>query len=305
MSSDEHLDVALAEYNEKVSRLEDEGPVDELLEALINRGTVLLMMESTISALSDFDEAIDIIEDEESMGNQVPVGLYIRAYESRGNIEFDGDQVSMVEDYRKAAKRLDELGPGNGYFDVKGIVDLCLGISGDLIEAGKFHDAEPFLLKAADVIGSRMGDWEDNRRADIFSSLGTVYERTAQPDRAIEFYGKAVDVDRYLAEHHLIDDYGRLVMSLYDRAELRRETGDDDGYLNDFISAADYLERNIEDGISDEKELMVGMCQAIASELVDRGRVADSEIYLLKAMKYGMPNVDRAMTDLGIRRPSV
>ena len=93
MSSDEHLDVALEEYNAKVSRLEDEGPVSELLEALINRGTILLMMESTIAALSDFDDAIEIIEDEEDMGNRIDAGLYIRAYERRGNIQFNGDTV--------------------------------------------------------------------------------------------------------------------------------------------------------------------------------------------------------------------
>jgi tetratricopeptide (TPR) repeat protein len=304
MSSDEHLDVALEEYNDKVSRLETEGPVSELLEALINRGTILLMMESTISALSDFDDAIDIIEDEEREGRRIDAGLYIRAHEGRGNLLFDGDQIGMLEDYRKVAARLPELMPGNGYFDVKGIVEMCIDVADDLMNTGKFHDAEPFLHKALDVLEGRIGDWEDNRRADAYSYLGNVYERTGQPQKAIENYGKDIDIDRYLADHHLIDDYRRLVMSLYNRAELRNDAGDSDGYLSDFILAAEYLEITIESGQSDEKELLVGMCQAIASLLVEKGKVADSEKYLIKAMKYGMPDIDRAMSQLGIRKPS-
>ncbi len=303
MSSDEHLDEALAEYNAKVARLEDEGPVSDLLMALINRGSVLLMMESTISALSDFDEAIEIIEDEEEAGNRIDAGLYIRAHEGRGNILFDGDQVSMLEDYRKAASRLPELRPGNGYFDVKGIVEMCIGVADDLIEIGKFHDAEPFLDKCIEVLGSRMGDWEDNRRADAYSFLGTVYERTGQPDRAVAAYTRSIDIDRYLAEHHLIDDYRRLVMSLYNRAELREESGDEEGYIDDFILAADFLETTLDVGQSEEKELLVGMCQAIAEYLMDKGRVADAEKYLLRSMRYGVPDMDRAMTELGLKRP--
>ncbi len=305
MSSDDHLDIALAEYNEKVARLEDTGPIDDLLDALINRGSVLLMMDSTISALSDFDDAIDIIEDEEAAGNRVDAGIYIRAYEGRGNILFDGDQTSMVADYRKAASRLPDLKPGDGYFDVKSITEMCIGVADDLMNTGKFHDAEPFLLKVIDVIGSRMGDWEDNRRADAYSYLGNIYERTGRPDRAVAEYSRAIDIDCYLADRHLIDDYRRLIMSLYNRAELRNDSGDHEGYISDFIMSAGYLETAIEAGQADEKELLVGMCQAIASDLVDKGRVAESERYLLKAMKYGMPDMERAMSELGIRRPSV
>ena len=305
MSSDEHLDVALEEYNAKVSRLEDEGPVSELLEALINRGTILLMMESTIAALSDFDDAIEIIEDEEEMGNRIDAGLYIRAYERRGNIQFNGDTVQMVEDYRKAASRLPELGPGNGYYDAKSIADMCICVADDLIETGKFHDAEPFIKKGIEVLGSRMGDWEDNRRADLYMYYGTVAEKTGLPDDALKYYNRSADIDIYLADRNLIDDYGRLVMTLYNRAELRQALGDDEGFLSDFILAHEYLERNIETGRSDEKELMVGMCQAIASALVEQGKIAESEKYLIKAMKYGMPDLDEAMDKIGIKRPSV
>ena len=303
MSSDEHLDTALAEYNEKVARLEDEGPVSELLEALINRGSILLMMESTIAALSDFDEAIDLIEDEEEAGNRIDAGLYIRAHEGRGNILFDGDQISMLEDYRKAASRLSELRPGHGYFDVRSIVDMCIGVADDLMNTGKYRDAEPFLMKCLDVLEGRIGDWEDNRRADADSYLGGMYENIGQPDKAIASYTKAIDIDIFLSERNLIDDYRRLVTSLYNRAELRNNAGDHEGYISDFMLAAGFLERTIDMGQSDEKELLVGLCQEIASDLMDRGNVPEAEKYLLKAMKHGMPDIDKAMSELGIRKP--
>ena len=43
-TSDAHLEEALNEYNNKVNRLETEGPAEDLLEALVNRSTVLMLM---------------------------------------------------------------------------------------------------------------------------------------------------------------------------------------------------------------------------------------------------------------------
>ena len=62
-SSDAHLEKALDEYNSKVSELEDGNDMPALLDAYINRGCVLSMLDSTVSAISDFDSAIDIIDE--------------------------------------------------------------------------------------------------------------------------------------------------------------------------------------------------------------------------------------------------
>ena len=67
-TSDEHLEEALTEYNDKVNRLETEGSADELLEALVNRSTILMLMDSRVSSLDDLEEAMEIMEEMEEDG---------------------------------------------------------------------------------------------------------------------------------------------------------------------------------------------------------------------------------------------
>lgn len=301
MSSDDHLDVALSEYNAKIAQLEENGPVSDLLEALINRGTILLMMESSISALSDFDEAIDIIEDEIAAGNDVDTGLYIRAYEGRGRILCMGEPARMSEDYRRIQERLDDLTIHTRYFDLKTVVLMCCGCADDLIEAGLHGQAEPFIRKALDVLGSRMGDWEDNRRADCHALLAEIYENQGRTAEALKEYSAAVDIELYLSDRNLIEDRMHLVSDLTARAEMRSETGDDDGCLDDMVKACGILEDMIQTGQCHDDKLLVDLCQTIASVLMEKGRVSDSERYLLKAVKHGLPNMDRAIDNLGLR----
>ena len=301
MSSDEHLDTALSEYNAKISKLEDSGPVSDLLEALINRGSIFLMMESSISALSDFDEAIDIIEDEISSGNDVDTGLYIRAYEGRGRILCVGEPGRMAEDYRRIAERLGDLNIHTRYFDLKSIVQLCCGCADDLIESGLHAQAESFIAKALDVLGSRMGDWEDNRRSDCHALLGEVYEEAGKVSDAIREYGMAIDIENYLSERNLIEDRMHLVSDLTARADMRSKAGDTDGCISDMAKATDVLEDMLSTGQCRDPKIMVDLCQSIAGMLMEQGNVQESEKYLLKAVKHGLPNADSAMSKLGIK----
>ncbi len=82
MSSEDRLEEALSAYNTKIDNLERIGDSDELLEAYINRGTVLMMMEFYTAAESDFDEAVESILIRERKGIPVDLGLFIRAYEN-------------------------------------------------------------------------------------------------------------------------------------------------------------------------------------------------------------------------------
>jgi hypothetical protein len=67
-SSDAHLEKALEEYNGTVSELEDGDDLPALLDAYINRGCILSMLDSTVSAISDFDSAIDVIDELKERG---------------------------------------------------------------------------------------------------------------------------------------------------------------------------------------------------------------------------------------------
>ena len=46
---------------------------------------------------------------------------------------------------------------------------------------------------------------------------------------------------------------------------------------------------------------MVDLCQTIASQYMEQGNVQESERFLLKAVKHGLPNVEDAMNRLGIK----
>ncbi len=301
MSSDEHLDTALSEYNAKIAKLEDSGPVSDLLEALINRGSIFLMMESSISALSDFDEAIDIIEDEILSGNDVDTGLYVRAFEGRGRILCGGEPARMAEDYRRIAERLGDLNIHTRYFDLKSIVQLCCGCADDLIESGLHAQAEPFIHKALDVLGSRMGDWEDNRRSDCHALLGEIYEEAGKVSDAIREYGRAIDIESYLSERNLIEDRMHLVSDLTARADMKSKAGDSSGSISDMVRATDVLEGMLSTGQCHDPKIMVDLCQTIASQYMEQGNVQESERFLLKAVKHGLPNVEDAMNRLGIK----
>ena len=61
-SFDDHLEATLQLCNDRINQLEGSECSDgEMLDALINRGSVLCMMEYYVSALSDFNDAADTI----------------------------------------------------------------------------------------------------------------------------------------------------------------------------------------------------------------------------------------------------
>ena len=78
-ASDEHLEQALKEYNDKISALEVNGTDDELLEALVNRSTILMLLGSYTASMTDAEEAIEL-----SKGmKDVDIGTFVKMYENR------------------------------------------------------------------------------------------------------------------------------------------------------------------------------------------------------------------------------
>ena len=302
MSSDDHLEEALREYNERIERLETEGSVSDLLEAYINRGTVFMLMESYISADGDFEDAIDIIEDEEAAGNPVDVGLYIRAYESRGQMNRGSDDLVMLSDYRKIASRLPELDTSTRYFQLKDIVRLCTGCAEDLMDESHWNDALPFVEKGIEIISGKLGVWEDNRRADLYSLRAEIADSTGRPADSEKDYSRSIDIESFLDREGGLEDRYRLVLDYIARGEVRSDAGDDDGALSDHLAACTMLEEMVEDGRSDDRKLLADLCQAIASMYMEKGMLPESQKYLVKGLRYGAPAVDHAIDALGIER---
>ena len=84
LASETHLEEALSEYNDKVNLLEEKGPLEELLEALVNRSTVLMLMDSKVSSLDDLEGAMEIMEEMKGNGTEPDVGTYVKVYENHG-----------------------------------------------------------------------------------------------------------------------------------------------------------------------------------------------------------------------------
>ena len=146
-----------------------------------------------------------------------------------------------------------------------------------------------------------MGDWEDNRRSDCHALLGEIYEDAGKVSDAIREYGMAIDIESYLSERNLIEDRMHLVSDLTARADMRSKAGDTDGCINDMIRATDVLEDMLSTGQCHDPKIMVDLCQSIASQYMEKGDVKESERFLLKAVKHGLPNVENAMNRLGIK----
>ena len=168
-TSDEHLEEALTEYNDKVNRLETEGSADELLEALVNRSTILMLMDSRVSSLDDLEEAMEIME-EMAEGGKVPnVGTFVKVYENHGHLCCEDDAEMMLDDYMRIIPKLSLLNATTRHYDRRSLVNMSLECAKELIDADYGEHALPFLEKGLLFLGSATDDWTLNRRAEMCS----------------------------------------------------------------------------------------------------------------------------------------
>ena len=303
MSSEERLEEALSAYNSKISNLEDAGDSDDLLEAYINRGTVLMMMESYVAAESDFEEAIETILFRERKGIPTDLGLFIRAYENHGQLFCGNGNDIMVADYARIADRLPELKSGTRYFSLKDIVIMCINCAEDLMDEGYHREAMPFLTKASESLSGKNDVWSDNRRMDVEGIIGEALKAAGDLKGALDHYEWAVRIGQYLYDHDEIEDPYLLTLCYMYRGDVKDELGDAKGSLDDHMIACDMLEGSVVNGATGNKQMLVDLCQDIASRLMEQGNIEKSEKYLLKSMRYGLPEMDEAIGALGIKRP--
>ena len=244
MISDSHLEQALADYNDRISKLEAVHSVEDLLEAYINRGTVLMMMESYVAAMSDFDEAVELIEEMEYAGDPPDLGLFIRAYENRGQLCCGDDDAQMVSDYARIAEKLPILRHGTRYFQTKDIVQMCINCAEDLLDEGYWENALPFLEKGRDMLEGKYDPWSQNRLAEIQSLFGEAYEGMGLHNSAEHHLTDAIVIEMSLFERRTLEDRFQLVLDLVSRGDVREHSRDVMGSIEDHAKAADILEGN-------------------------------------------------------------
>ena len=218
--SEAHLEKALEEFNDKVDRLERDGDIHGLLDAYINRGCVLSMMDSVVSAIDDFNEAAEIISELQRKGENVDPGYIVKTYVSRGELQSEGTMKDMLDDYRVAASVLKDLKEGSKYYDREGIVTMCVNCAGDLIEFDFTEDSEPFTKKGLELVVGRNDQFSRNAYVKLNNLSGQACMDDENNKAALKYFDEAVRVARELESKGDLEDQMDLVYAYVSRGDV-------------------------------------------------------------------------------------
>ena len=158
-SSDIHLESALEEYHDTVNELEAAGVEnEELLEAYVNRGCVLYMMEYRTSAMDDLDSASEVLDGLQAQGYEPDVGTYVRIHATKASFRFD-QEADCTQEYEMVSKVLGDLDQHSRHFDQRSIVRLCVDATKNLIDSESADVSLPFIEKGMDSLRGHHDAW--------------------------------------------------------------------------------------------------------------------------------------------------
>ena len=278
-SSDEYLEKALSEYNAKVNGLEPAGDSEDLLEAYVNRGCILSMMEHYTSALDDLQAASEI---ESRIGSDD--GTYVKMKTELGKL-YSHFGTDPQEIYSDASARLRWIHPSSRHFDAKKIVGMCLESADILLEFSHTQDCIPYLDKALESTGSKIDPWMRNRRMEAFNLLGEVYDTEDNAEKAAECYTESADIGLDLMGSGKLEDIELLAATFMARAECNLDLGLMDRFVEDSDRAVTMIEKMHDDGKLEDLKEASEICNNVASEFIKQGRIKEAEAYLMKAVK--------------------
>ena len=303
--SDQHLERALKEYNQKISDLEaGEGSNEEMLEALVNRSTILLLMESFTSSMEDSEDAMRLASIMESKGEHVDTGTYIKMYENHGQLLYENDNDGMAEDYGKILPKLDEVNPVNvrvRHYDDRGLIIMCENCAEDLIDASKLEMATQFLRKALVIIGRSRAMWYRNRKVSILYLIGQTENDMGLKKEALKTLKECVRIGTKMVYDYSLDDYTDVVNADILRGDILESMGDLEGMWAAHEQAAVLLESLYADKRIDDAELLINLHQGIATSMMNAGRIELAEKHLLRAIRLGIPGMKEAMDEIADR----
>ena len=301
MRSDKHLEEALAEYNDKVNHLEKEGTAEELLEALVNRSTVLMLMGSYVSSITDLEDAMDIIQEMEYEGKKPNVGTFVKVYENHGHMCYEEDIDMMLDDFQRIIPKLSLLNATTRHYDRKSLINMSLECAKELIDADFAESSLPFLEKGLIFLGSMTDDWTLNRRAEMYSLMGEAHHDMGVYDDALSDFDRSLGIASELYLTNRLDDdmMVSFVYSFVLKGDIEDRNGDKEKSIADYESAADVLDQLENEGRNFDHELMLDMHRTLSRLLMEAGDVERAEIHLVKAMKMEVPNMDIAIKNLG------
>ena len=282
-ASDAHLEHALEEYNDTVNKLEPDGPSVDLLEAYVNRGCILAMMEYRTSAVEDLESADEIIRSMEDEGTDIDDGTFVKTYVTLGDMLFD-EEADPVEAYARASLRIKNLDEHARHFDRRSIVRTCIGVIENLIDSEYPEDTEPFFARAMSLVMTANDPWSKNRYLELLNLEGEVGDQQNDPEAAAESYGRAIDVGTELLKREQMEDVENLVMSFVSKAEAEQSLDRFDDFVMDMNGAIVLLEQMLKFNRLDDTDILVSLHHDMASVLMKHGKVEDAEKHLVKAM---------------------
>lgn len=297
-ASDEHLEQALKEYNDKISALEVNGTDDELLEALVNRSTILMLLGSYTASMTDAEEAIEL-----SKGmKDVDIGTFVKMYENRGQMIFDDNEEMMVSDYSMIISRLDEIHREIRHYDWKGLIMMCQGCAEDLIDCDRFEMSVPFTQKALELMKDASDIWSMNRKMEIQNLIGQADTGMGLDDNAIDAYSGSILIGEQLYDASRIEDPIQLVFAYVYRGDIMEAKHELEKMWNDHESALVILEElNNRNRLSDP-ELLIKLHQSLASSMMESGEIERAEKHLMRAINLGVPGMKDAIDEMNSMR---
>lgn len=286
-ASDVHLEKALGDYNDKVNELEPMGDSEELLEAYVNRGCILYMMEYRTSAMEDLETAAEMIPALEASGSAVDAGTFVKTYTTIASILFD-QESDPVEAYSLAATRVSKLNDRSRHFDHRSIIRMCIEACENLIDSEYPEDIAPFRDKGMSMVVGKSDSWSMNRLIQLLNLDGEAHNDSNDPQGAIESYAQAVDVGTDLLERGALEDTEELIMSFVSKAECEEGLELTDMFLADMKAAITLLEQLNDYHRLDDPEVLVSLHHHVAGALMKAGRIEEAEKHLMSAMKVGI-----------------
>ena len=290
-SFDEHLEALLQDCNDRVNHLDELGGSDEeMLDALINRGSVLSMMEYYTSALSDFNDAVDIIIRTEREGKKTDPGSFVRVFVSRGELNGNSDQ--MAEDYAMASTRLNEINENTKFYDRKKIIRMCLDCCEDLLDSEHPVETSSFIDKLNEMLAGRDDSWSKNRYLEMLNISAQSMKEMNMNDEAMEYFSDAIAAGIELVDKNSLEDLMSLIFAFVIRGDIEQEKGMIDQYFVDRKAAISLLEELMSMNKLDDISLLIRLHQDMASTYLTLNQVKEAEEHLMREVMLNMDGAE-------------
>lgn len=287
-TTDAHLEKALAEFNDRVNSLEEKGSTRELLDAYINRGCILSMMGSVVSAIDDFNDAAAIAAKLESEGERLDPGYIVKIFVSRGELQSEQTMKNMLDDYRMASERLPELRDGSKYYNTKDILEMCLNCASDLVDNDFPEESKAFTEKGLSLIVGKNDDYSRNCYVELSNLAGQARMDGEDNESALRYFEEAVRVGEMLNSENKLSDMMDLVYAYISKGDMEDVMDLKDALIADREAAIELLEMLKYSGSLDDEELLSNLHGETAQLYMNLGRIKDAERHLLKQVSYNL-----------------